>query len=276
MNAVSNRLLIDFPREIQQHEIAEYLTIRDLNNCRLVSHVWKNLFDSDIMWEPIAKKLGIKKLEVNSIHQFLIETPTFFNWVPLNLKKYLTNDYKSLIQKKFLLEEENIQKKYPEEFLKVFDGAKVIQRLPAIEINFDEMINEDNGLRNFYYFKDEHFSSPIVRVTLKKMDRSEIYFVLFRIINNETGEIYRDAISFNSFARTRFFNIDNTRSKQRIICPSSPNVTKEKLNRLQRLIQKEAVGTIVEEERYIVEEERYAIVEGPKTMFNGKSVLELY
>lgn len=268
MNEVSNRLLIDFPGEIQQ-QIVQYLTINDLNNCSRVSHLWKNLFDSDLMWEPIAKKMGIKKLDISLMHQFVIETPSLFNWFPNFLKCYLSNDYKFLIKKKIVLEEEKIKKKYPKEFLQIFNGPKAIQRLPAIEINLNEMICIHNGYRHFYYFKDEYFSSPIQRVILKIDHNSEIYFVLFKIINNKTGEIYRDAISFFSFANERFFNIDHTRPNQRIIFPRYYNVTKEKLNRLQRLINREPVGIIINETRD-------TFVEGEQMISNGKSVLELY
>lgn len=267
MSPTTNKSLIDLPKDIQ-YELVKYLTVKDLSSCLLVSHAWKNIFGSDILWEPIAKRLGIKKLQTNSIHQFLIETPLLFNCLPISLKNYLVNDYKSLIRQKFLLEEENIRQTYPAEFLEVFGGAKAIQRLPAIEITFDDLIHENNGFRDFYRFKDEHFSSPVVRATLKRNDNSEMYIILFRIINNTTGKIYRDAISFHSIAGMRFFETDATRREQRVICPCYSDVTKEKLNRLQRLIQREPVGIIVEQERY-------AIAEGLKTTSDKKSVLEL-
>lgn len=264
--STTNGLLPGLPREIKCM-VTEYLTINDLSNCFSVSHTWKNLFDSDVIWEPIAKKFKVKKKEINSAHRFLIETPKIFNWIPSKLKNYLSNNYKNLIHQRFLLEENNIQKKHPKEFSEVFGGARAIRRLPSIEITFDELIHENNGLGSFFRFKDEHFSSPIVRATLKRHDNSENCYMLFRIINNETGAIYRDAISF-FWVGMGFFENVRTKPEQRVICPHYCYGTKEKLNRLQRLIQRKPVGVIVEDTPY-------TIVEGEKTTADKKSVLEL-
>jgi hypothetical protein len=269
MSIMTTALITGFPEELQ-HLVAEYLTMQDLNQCTRVSHVWQNLFDSDGMWEPIAKKFNIKKKEINSFHQFV--NTTIVNHLPNFFKIKLLNDYKSLVCQKFLLEEEDIQRKCPKEFLEVFGGVTAIRNLPSIEITFNELIIELYGLREFFSFKTEHFSSPIVRATLKD-DNSEKFFILFRIRNNETRKIYRDAISFYYSSGRRFFNLDHTKPPQRIISPEYSNVSQEKLDRLQRLIQRKPVGIINMEGPYCIMQESRTIYS--KGVDSGKSVLEL-
>lgn len=266
MNGLHNNLLIDLPAELQ-YQLTEYLTIEDLSVCSRVCRTWRALFDSDVMWEMTAKRLKIKKIEVDSyFHSLIKNVPFICNWLP-------NNNYKYLVQQKFLLEVEEIQNQFPEEFLEVFGGAKAIQRLPYVEITIDDMIMEQGVMRRFYYFKDEHFSSPMTRTMVNGQP-----FILFRIRNNETGEVYRNAVSFFSVggdaasfffvARLRCFNIDNTRYNQRVICQCYARVSMDKLNRLQRLIQRQPVGLINKEDSYY-------IVEGPKITHDNKSVLEL-
>jgi hypothetical protein len=263
MTIITNPSITDCPKDVQPL-VAEYLTIQDLSRCTRVSQAWQNLFSSDIMWKPIAKKFDIQKEEINSIHKFVIEKTNIVNYLPNFLKNQLLNDYKSLTYQKLSY----YQKNYPE-FLKVFDGITAIRRLPATEIT-DNLIN--NKTR---HLNSKYFTSPIVRAILKNNYISyEIEFILLRIRNNATGEIYRDAISFGSSGGKRYFRTVFTAPHNRVICPmnfssTSATVTEEKLNRLQRLIQGKPVGIITE-----LEWDR--IVEGDKTIDNGKSTLELY
>jgi hypothetical protein len=278
---ITTALITSFPEDLQ-HLVAKYLTMQDLNKCMRVSHVWQNLFDSDGMWEPIAKKFDIKKKELNSFHQFV--NATIVSHLPNFFKIKLLNDYKSLVYQELLLEEEDIQRRYPKEFLEVFGGATVIRKLPSLEITpedlMPEIISDDlnyesyvrMGLKDLCYFKDEHFFAPVVRLTLKRESFSEI-FILFRIRDNETGTIYRDAISFFSLDKERYFTIDHVRSGQRIIATIYSNVTQEKLDRLQRLIQGKPVGIVTREgPNGIIEESRTTCSTGIDI---GKSILEL-
>jgi Dynamin GTPase effector domain len=278
MTLITNQLITGFPKDVQ-HLVAEYLTRQDLNECMRVSQAWQNLFSSDVMWEPITKKFDIKKKELNSFHQFVNATivnyipnfvkATIVDYIPNFVKNQFLNDYKSLAYQKLLLEEQDFQKKYPE-FVKVFDGITAIRHLPTIEVTPDELINEHNGFTDFYYFDYKHFTSPIVRAIVKWGDNSKTDFILLRIRNNATGEIYRDAISvYSLLEKMRFFKIDITRPHDRVICSTYSDMTAEKLDRLQRLIQGKPVGIIDTEERY-------SIVEGPKTIANGNSTLELF
>jgi hypothetical protein len=267
MTIITNQLITGFPKDVQ-HLVAEYLTIQDLNQCMRVSHVWQNLFDSDVMWEPIAKKFDIQKAEINSIHKFVIEKTNIVNYLPDLLKNQLLNDYKSLTHQKLSSAKQDYQKKYPE-FVKVFDGITAIRHLPTVETTFDKLTNEYNY--EAYQFDDKHFTSPIVRAIVKWDDNSKEDFILLRIRNNSTNVIYLDAISFHSYFRVRCFTTTHTRPHNRIICPMncSTNVTEEKLNRLQRLIQGKPIGMIV------TEIGDHHIIEGDKTIDNGKSTLEL-
>jgi hypothetical protein len=280
MTLITNPSITSFPEDLQ-HLVAKYLTMQDLNKCMRVSQVWQNLFSSDVMWEPIAKKVDIKKKELNSFHQFVNATvvnylpnfvkATVVDYIPNFVKNQLLNDYKSLAYQKLLLEEQDFQKKYPE-FVKLFDGITAIRHLPTIEVTPDELINEHNGFTDFYYFDYKHFTSPIVRAIVKGGDNSKTDFILLRIRNNATGEIYRDAISVYSIVeKIRFFKIDFTRAHDRVICPAYSDVTEAKLDRLQRLIQGKPVGIID-----IDKEKKYRLVEGHKTIDNGKSTLELF
>jgi hypothetical protein len=292
MSIMTTALITGFPEELH-HLVAKYLTMQDLNKCMRVSHVWQNLFSSNVMWEPIAKKLDIKKKELNSFHQFVNATvvnyiPNFVKativyYVPNFVKNQLLNDDKSLVCQKLSSEEQDFQKKYPE-FVKVFDGITAIRHLPTIEITpedlMPEIISDDlnyesyvrMGLKDLCYFKDEHFFAPVVRLTLKRESFSEI-FILFRIRDNETGTIYRDAISFFSLGKERYFTIDHVRSGHRIIATIYSNVTQERLDRLQRLIQGKPVGMVTwEGPNGIIEESRTTCSTGIDI---GKSILEL-
>jgi hypothetical protein len=269
MTLITNALISGFPKDLQQRLVAEYLTMQDLNKCMRVSHVWQNLFSSDVMWEPIAEKFDIKKKELNSFHQFV--NANVVNYLPNFVKTKLLNDYKSLVYQKLLLDEQDFQKKYPE-FVKVFDGITAIRHLPTIEVTPDKLIYEYDSFTDFYYFDYKHFTSPIVRAIVKWGDNSKTDFILLRIRNNATGEIYRDAISvYSLLEKMRFFKIDSTRPHDRVICPAYSDVTEAKLDRLQRLIQGKPVGIID-----VDKEKKYRIVEGHKTIDNGKSTLELF
>jgi hypothetical protein len=108
MSIMTTALITGFSKDVQ-HLVAEYLTMQDLNKCMRVSQVWQNLFSSDFMWEPIAKKFDIKKKELNSFHQFV--NATVVNYLPNFFKNQLLNDYKSLAYQKLLLEEQDFQKR---------------------------------------------------------------------------------------------------------------------------------------------------------------------
>ena len=275
MNIITNSLITELPFDLQHH-VAEYLTMPDLNKCMQVSQAWKNLFSSDVMWRPIAKEFKVEKIELNSIHQFI--NSAIIKYLPDFFRSKL-NDYKSLTYQKIVLEKEYFQKKYPE-FMEVFDGITAILHLPTIEMTSDEMIVERglSGLLESYYFRDKYFTSPIVRVIFKENDVRVIFkesddsqrdFILLRIRNNATGKIYLDAISFFPLGGMRCFSMLNIRPGQGVICSLYLDVTKERLNRLQRLIQGKPVGVILGETRY-------SINEGPKTIENKKSTLELF
>jgi hypothetical protein len=266
MTLITNALITGFPKDLQQRLVTKYLTMRDLNKCMRVSQAWQNLFSSDVMWEPIAEKFDIKKKEFNSFHHFV--NATVVNYIPNFLKNQFLNDYKSLVCQKLSYEEQDFQMKYPE-FVEMFDGITAIRHLPTIEITSDKLIHEHSGLKELYYFDSKHFTSPIVRAIVKWDDNSKEDFILLRIRNNSTNVIYLDAISFHSYFRVRCFTIDHTRRHNRVICSMYSDVTAEKLDRLQRLIQGKPIGMLDTEERY-------SIVEGHKTIANGKSTLELF
>lgn len=281
INPLSHNFLINFPPELQ-HLVAEYLTIDDLNNCLRVSHVWKNLFDSDIMWEPVANKLQVKKPKMNSVHRFLIHTPTIFNRLTIPIRNYLSTDYKSMIHQKFHSEETNILLTYPKELVKLIGGLKAMRKLPEIELTFDKVINKSKESMHLSDVKDEHFSAPIVRGILKLGAKPDFLdygafleyelknhspgFLLFRIRNNETKETYREAIGLHTLGERRYFK---SKSRYKIITGPYSDVNKQKLDRLKRLIRREPVGMIIEQEMFDF------IVEGPRTTDDGKNMLEL-
>jgi hypothetical protein len=113
------------------NQISDYLTIKDLGNCALVSQVWKNLFDSDAIWESVAGQLAIKKTTTDL---------------------FKATNYKSLIKQQFL----EIHKKFGKVFLEIFGGSKGFLNLPTTV--------------GSYCFTDKNFSAPIVRGTLEGLN----------------------------------------------------------------------------------------------------------
>ncbi len=260
MNSVNNDIisLISLPIELHNH-IANHLNMDDLSSCMRVSKLWNQLFESDIMWESIARRLHIGKQEINPIHQIIINSP-ILNWFPKTIG-VLQNDYKTLIHQKFLKEDTVIETKFPKVIVEAFGGSDAFRRYPLIELPLTSIIGME--------FQEEHFSAPVIRAICTHSDLYRIGYILFRIRNNLTGKIHCEVLYLQE---DYFFSFSPPLTKPRegvlfdkTICrPSCDN----SLNRLQRLIQRKPVGLIVDKINN-------QFIEGPSTTSDCKSVLEL-
>ncbi len=264
MHDISSNFFMEMPEDILK-SVTGKLTLQELNKCMRLSREHHDLFSSDAVWEPHAKEHKVQKRKLNFIHQYLLQNSALFNWIPFPFQKYLANDYKSLVNQKLL---SDIQNNCPEEILKLFNGAEALHLLPLKEINLKDMTYIHCPLRGHRYFKEELFTSPIVLGILKMENQEDSYFILLRIKNNETGEIFNESVRIYSIGKYKFFNNQYTPPFQRIVCPGYCEVTLERLDRLQRLIQRKPVGLLIKEETD-------TFVEGPNTLPNGKSTLEL-
>ena len=270
MNPANNISTINILPEDMQRHISTFLTPKELGRCSQVCRAWRKLFDSDIMWESTAKKLGVEKPAIRAQYLQDIQNTWIFNRLPQIIKRHLSNDYKSLTCDLHQHWVQEFIEECPKELLDVFNGPSNLLQLPSIELNFPDDLESYvlGGLVVHYRFQNAYFSSPIVRATIKYI-HSELrtLYILFKIKNNITGEIHREAINIFSFCGDRFFS-DLTDFDDRIICSGYPDVTAQKLERLQRLIQGQPVGTITNESRR-------KFIEGPRITSDGRSVFEL-
>ena len=253
--------LTNLPIELQTC-IANYLNMDDLSSCMRVSKLWNQLFQSDTMWEPIARQLHIGKQETNPIHQFIINSP-ILNWFPKTLG-FLQNDYKTLIHQKFIKEDTVIERKFPKSIVEAFGGSDAFRRYPLIELPLTSIIGME--------FQEEHFSAPVIRAICNHLDRYRVCYILFRIRNNLTGQIHCEALylfcpdgNFFSFPPSFHANSRECVLFDKNVCrPACDN----SFNRIQKLIQGKPVGLIVDK----INDQ---FIEGPSTTSDGKSVLEL-
>lgn len=241
-------LFINLMPEIK-YVILQHLEIRDICRCSLVSKNWNAFFNSDFVWIFMARKLNIKKLETTSYFQY------FFNWFSKQSVKSLVHQQLS-IQKQDNISD--IGKKYPKEFLKIFGSAKAIYQLPSLELNLKE-VREFPSL--------ELFSTPIRRVILK-MDKITEYYILLRIKNNETGQIYCEHLGIFNWYSTHTIHVIAPAFSERVIFHTYGYLTDDRLKRVQRLINRLPVGLIVSQTPE-------SIQEGPRITSQGKSLLEL-
>ena len=256
MNSVNKDIisLTNLPIELQTC-IADYLNMDDLSSCTRVSSLWKKLFESDTMWEPIARLLPFRKQETNHIHQFIINS-TILNWFPKTLG-ILQNDYKTLIHQKFLKEDTVIETKFPKVIVEAFGSSDAFRRYPLLELPLTHIIGME--------FQEEHFSAPVIRAI---SNHKWYCYILLRIRNNLTGQIHCEALYL--FQDGNFFSFSPPPFHARVLVDNSvcrPSCDNS-LNRLQRLIQRKPVGLIVDKINN-------QFIEGPSTTSDGKSVLEL-
>ena len=248
--------LTNMPIELQNH-IANYFKMDDLSSCMRVSKLWNQLFQSDTMWEPIARQLHIRKQEINPIHQIIINSP-ILNWFPKTLG-VLQNDYKTIIHQKFLKEDSVIERKFPKAIVDAFGGSDAFRRYPLIELPLT--------IYNGRQYQEEHFSAPVVRAICNHIDS---YRILFRIRNNITGKVHCEALYLQENCFFSYLPPFQERPKKAVLFDK--NICRpfydNSVNRLQRIIQRKPVGLLVDQINK-------QFIEGPSTTSDGKSVLEL-
>lgn len=269
-----NFSLSSLPVELHQH-ISKKLNLRDITTCFFVSKEWGRIFSQELVWEHLAPKDKIKKVNYFSIHNFVTNNKNIFDQLPILIQNYLIdtqNFYQSYFVQKNLLNEfknekdlKDIKENYPKKWISYFGSAENIQSLPCIEFKPEDLPLNNDGVK---YFENEYFFQPIVRALTKSnwvlagwtyFGKYKYHILLFRIKNNKTGEIHCEAINL-----LPKYIISSTKSGKSHFSSTDASSCDIEIDRLKRLIQRKPVGLCEKDE-----------IEGPTTLPNGKSVLEL-
>ena len=187
-------------------------------------------------------------------------------------------------------ERSRIHREWDPLFFEIFDGIENFKKIPFLKVNVDEL---DSKLapnlppypRIFYYFKEEHFSAPLVRVTVELEDKRQWRLVLFRTKDNLTGRVFREAIAFYRSPSYARMDRDYTpKEQQKIIVATRAGVCDYDIERITRLIARKPIGY----DMFISPACKYTTppaefsggpfdkrTEGEKVTSDGKSVLEL-
>lgn len=248
--------LVRLPKDLQEL-ISNYLTPSDLVKCSRVSKAWKAVFNADHMWERTAREYKVERCEVHPWVQIAIKSTSYCRYISERINSYFHKSTKSLVLQKL---ENEIEINWPKEFLQIFGSSQVIIRLPVLQ------------RKHLLSSETANSSGPIWRLMETDKKGGRAYSFVLHVRNNETGEFFWEQIGIyilrgDTLYCEQILSQLNGECK-RFASLGNPPLYVSSLERLERLVKNEPVGTKVYDWGY-------RLIEGPRTTAEGKSVIEL-